>query len=91
MNDWVDWKEWHDSKDAQKKEIETERIIYAGKAISKSGYPCEYKNDSKCLIFQYKGETVRFYPYTGWHTGKTIKDGRGLKNLLKQIKANDGH
>ena len=33
-----------------------------------------------------KGERVMVYPYTGWFTGKTVKDGRGINNLLKQIK-----
>ena len=40
----------------------------------------------KRIDFTYKNENIQFFPYTGWHTGKTIKDGRGLKNLLKQLK-----
>lgn len=38
------------------------------------------------LSFVWKDATVLFYPYTGWHSGKTIKDGRGIENLLKQLK-----
>jgi hypothetical protein len=38
------------------------------------------------LHFDFNGEKVIFYPYSGWHTGKSIKDGRGWDNLLKQIK-----
>ena len=41
----------------------------------------------KALMITFKGSIVRFFPYTGWHTGKTIEDGRGLDNLLKQLKA----
>lgn len=33
------------------------------------------------------GHAVMHYPFTGWHTGKSIKDGRGIQNLLKQLKA----
>lgn len=40
----------------------------------------------KMIEFEFKGSTVRFFPYSGWATGKTIKDGRGLNNLLKQLK-----
>lgn len=40
----------------------------------------------KMIEFEFKGHTVRFYPYSGWATGKTIKDGRGLNNLIKQLK-----
>jgi hypothetical protein len=38
------------------------------------------------ITFTWKGHPVKLYPYSGWHTGKTIKDGRGIENLLKQLK-----
>lgn len=38
------------------------------------------------IKFIWKDEVVTFFPYSGWHTGKTIKDGRGLSKLLKQLK-----
>lgn len=44
------------------------------------------EQDSTTITFEWKGHPVKFYPYTGWHTGKTIKDGRGLQNLLNQLK-----
>ncbi len=37
------------------------------------------------LEFMFEGSKVMFWPYSGWHTGKTIKDGRGFENLLRQI------
>jgi hypothetical protein len=37
------------------------------------------------LKFQYRGSTITFWPYSGWHSGKSIKDGRGFNNLLKQL------
>jgi len=40
----------------------------------------------KRIEFEFKGGSVFFYPYSGWHTGKSIKDGRGLQNLLTQLK-----
>jgi len=52
---------------------------------SKKGYPITYLDETR-LEFVYKGETIKFYPYSGWHTGKTIKDGRGLQKLLNQLK-----
>lgn len=33
----------------------------------------------------YKGSPVLIYPYTGWFTGKAVKDGRGIHKLLKQL------
>lgn len=40
----------------------------------------------KMIEFEYKGSNIKYYPYSGWATGKTIKDGRGLENLINQLK-----
>ena len=56
--------------------------------IAELGYTCKWIEQSKCLQFEFKGSTVRFFPYTGWFSGKAVKDGRGLNNLLKQIRDN---
>lgn len=39
----------------------------------------------KMIEFEYKKHIIKYFPYSGWATGKTIKDGRGLKNLIKQL------
>lgn len=31
----------------------------------------------KMIEFEYKGHSIKYFPYSGWATGKTIKDGRG--------------
>ena len=41
------------------------------------------------LEFKYKGNTIKFYPYSGWHSGKGIKDGRGFQNLIKQLEVEE--
>jgi hypothetical protein len=38
------------------------------------------------ISFLYKDNVITYFPYSGWASGKGIKDGRGLKNLLTQIK-----
>lgn len=43
-------------------------------------------NGETRLDFMFNGSKVSLYPYSGWHSGKTIKDGRGFSKLLKQIK-----
>jgi len=42
--------------------------------------------DKYSIWIQYKCEKIRLYVYSGWFTGKGIKDGRGIENLLKQLK-----
>jgi len=56
----------------------------AVEAITKLGYSIDYQ-DNKTIKFQHRGETVTYFPYTGWATGKTITDGRGLLPLLHQL------
>jgi hypothetical protein len=69
----------------REKELQPKRMEYAIQKLYEIGIFILTKDDTK-ITFPWDGETVTFYPYSGWHTGKTIKDGRGLDNLLKQLK-----
>lgn len=42
--------------------------------------------DETTLSFEFKKSIIKYFPYSGWASGKTIKDGRGLKKLLNQLK-----
>lgn len=64
--------------------LEPKRIEVAVKALDAVGINPIIVS-GKRIEFEFKGDSVFFYPYSGWHTGKSIKDGRGLKNLLKQL------
>lgn len=71
----------------REKELQPKRIQYAAKKLNELGY-ISLDIDNTKIIFWHKGEKCVLYPYSGWHTGKSIKDGRGLQNLLNQIKNN---
>jgi sporulation-control protein spo0M len=76
-------------KEAKKEsiKIDTKDLMqYAVEQIEALGYEVYQCVGKMCLYFEYKDQTVTFYPYKGWATGKSIKDGRGIKNLIKQIK-----
>ncbi len=64
--------------------LQPERIAIAKKKIMERGYDIISKSETE-LKFYYKGSMISFFPYSGWHSGAKIKDGRGLNNLLKQI------
>lgn len=64
---------------------EPKRIEFAVKKIEALGHKITHRDDKK-IQFEHRGNVVTLYPYSGWHTGKTITDGRGLENLLKQIR-----
>jgi hypothetical protein len=76
LND--DFKEYKDG-------IQSDRMKYAKEQITALGYEIIFEDRTK-LQFEFNGKKVNLFPYTGWHTGPTIKDGRGIENLLKQIK-----
>lgn len=65
-------------------ELEPKRMAYAKEQIEKKGYSVEELGETK-LTFQFKGRIINFFPYSGWHSGSSIKDGRGLNKLLNQI------
>lgn len=60
------------------------RMVRAVEEIKKLGFEIFNQTDTT-FYFIFKGSPVTYYPYSGWATGKTIKDGRGLKNLLNQL------
>lgn len=61
------------------------RMEYAQLKIEAEGYEV-FRVTDKELQFEYKGALIHFFPYTGWASGKTIKDGRGINNLINQIR-----
>lgn len=68
----------------RQKQLEPKRMAYAIEQISKKGYIVSKVSDTE-LNFEFNGKKVQFYPYSGWASGSTIKNGRGLQNLLRQI------
>lgn len=64
--------------------LQPKRMAYAKREIEKKGYEVIEFGDNQ-LQFEYHGHIVNFFPYSGWASGKGIKDGRGLGKLLKQI------
>lgn len=65
--------------------LQPKRVEAAVEVLTDLGYNVVVI-DGKELQFEYKGNMVKFWPYSGWHSGKGIKDGRGLIKLLNQLK-----
>lgn len=67
-------------------DLEPLRMVTAIKSLKDKGYePIIPKGNEHCICFQFKDNTITYFPYSGWASGKGIKAGRGLKNLLKQL------
>ncbi len=67
-------------------ELEPKRIEYAKKKIEELGF--EVTESETELRFIFNGNIIKLFPYSGWHSGMGITDGRGLDKLLKQIRGN---
>ena len=61
------------------------RYNYCLKRLKELGLMVKEDLNNKCIIIIYKDNQIRFYPYSGWASGKCIKDCRGFNKLLKQI------
>ena len=68
-------------------ELQPKRMEYSIEQIGKAGYEILYSDKTR-VEFEFNGAIVKFFPYSGWHTGKTIVDGRDISKLLKQIQNN---
>ena len=65
--------------------LQPKRMEVAKSEIQKLGFVITYENETR-IDFTFNGSNINYYPYSGWATGKSIKDGRGLQKLLRQLK-----
>lgn len=72
----------------RQQKLEPTRMETAISEITALGYEVS-QHDNSYLAFEFKGNTIRYWPYSGWASGKGIVDGRGLHKLLSQIKQNE--
>lgn len=68
----------------REKLLQPKRIETGLSELKKLGMEIISVDDTK-IVFRFKGHPIQFFPYSGWHSGKTIEDGRGLQNLLRQL------
>jgi hypothetical protein len=68
--------------------LEPKRVDSCKKALEELGYCVDIIGQNQ-LNFIHNGHTVQFFPYSGWHTGKSIKDGRGFFKLKRQLENNE--
>lgn len=67
-----------------KTRIQKEKLFEAQEKLLGIGIDLTYESDSE-VRFIHKGSVVSYFTYSGWFSGKSVKDGRGLNNLIKQL------
>ena len=69
----------------REKELEPKRMEYAIGQLHAAGVQSVFVVTNKSLEFDYKGNKITLWPYSGWFQGKGIKAGRGIQKLLTQL------
>lgn len=72
------------SECAYRQENQEKRMEYALDRIKRLGLEI-LETTHTTITFLYKGNKIRHHAHTGWHSGKGIKDGRGIHKLLNQL------
>lgn len=70
----------------REKRLQPVRMERAIEALRKKGYDAVAVSETE-VHFMYDGSLVKLWPYSGWHTGKSIVDDRGLIKLLRQLES----
>lgn len=68
----------------REEKLQPKRIKMAIDSLTQMGKTI-ISTDATTIWFMHDSNTITYYPYSGWFTGKGIKDGRGWSNLEKQI------
>lgn len=63
--------------------IQPKRMEKAIAELESRGFSVSH-NETR-IDFIFNGFNVLYFPYSGWASGCSIKDGRGLKRLLRQL------
>ena len=65
-------------------ELQPKRMASCKEKLEELGFEVRAFEPDR-LEFIFNGNKISFWPYSGWHSGKGIKQGRGFAKLLKQI------
>ena len=69
----------------REKTLSPVRMNYALGELNKLGLAVTKHSETE-IRFTWKGSVIKLFPYSGWFTGKTVTDGRGIRKLLNQLK-----
>jgi hypothetical protein len=76
-----------DRLDAERQALlEPDRTTTAIKTLTEMGFNVQVVSNNE-INFLFKDAVIKYFPYSGWASGKSIKDGRGFQTLLNQLKS----
>lgn len=60
---------------------EPERLAFAVEQLQKAGHIVQVLDDQKIRV----NGKITLWVFTGWFSGKGVKSGRGVHNLIKEL------
>ena len=72
---------YNEMKAERRAGLEPKRFKYAIQQLEENGHTVERINHAELLVNGY----IKFWPFTGWFSGKGIGSGRGIKNLIEKL------
>lgn len=69
----------------RQEKLEPKRISSTLSELNNRGFEILGSDDKKIIVKSPEGNLISFFPYSGWFTGKGVKDGRGFYKLIKQL------
>jgi hypothetical protein len=76
-----DFNELKKAKLEHRAEVEPSRTEYAIKQLKEKGHVVRVSDEQLLVVNGY----IKFWPFTGWFSGKGIGSGRGIRNLIKKL------
>lgn len=64
----------------REKELQPKRMEYAKEQLQKLELRIMFESTTE-IRFEFKGKIIHFFPYSGWHSGEGIKDGRSIEKI----------
>lgn len=85
MGDMVDsFRFMKEERLKERQKVEPNRFEYATDKLMEAGHTVgKNPKDEKSLIIN---GYIKFWPYTGWYSGKGIGSGRGIHKLIANLK-----
>lgn len=67
----------------ERQSVEPRRFEYAIRKLQEAGNTVDedFEDDKLLVVNGY----IKFWPFTGWYSGKGIGSGRGINNLIRAI------
>lgn len=70
-----------EQKRKERERLQPQRLEYSFKLLKEQGYHVTKVDETELLVEDF----IKFFPFTGWWSGKGVGSGRGIQHLIKAL------